>query len=196
MKKLHDYYFKRAKEEHYLARSVYKLDEINRRYRILRKGSSVLDVGCAPGSWSQYMLKKIGPGRVMGIDIKKSVTVSDPRFSYLQKNLFNIDREFFQENADSFDVITSDAAPKTTGQKFTDHQNSLSIVRRVFEISNSVLKDGGTVVAKVFQGEDLKEFVDSVRERFERIDLCKPKSSRKESSELFIIAQRKKKPLT
>ncbi len=196
MKKLHDYYFKRAKEERYLARSVYKLDEINRRYRILRKGTSVLDVGCAPGSWSQYILKKIGPGRVMGIDIKKRVSVSDSRFTYLEKNLFDLGQEFFQKNAESFDVITSDAAPKTTGQKFTDHQNSLSIVRRVFEISRSVLKDGGTVVAKVFQGEDLKEFVEFMRGRFDRIDLCKPKSSRKESSELFIVAQRMKKHLS
>jgi 23S rRNA (uridine2552-2'-O)-methyltransferase len=192
MKKLHDHYFRRAKEEHYLARSVYKLDEINRRYRILRKGTSVLDVGCAPGSWSQYILKKIGPGKVVGIDIKKRVSVSDPRFTYLEKNLFDLGSEFYQKYTKSFDVITSDAAPKTTGQKFVDHQNSLSIMRRVFEISHYVLKGGGTVVAKVFQGEDLKEFVESMKGRFDRIDLCKPKSSRKESSELFIVAQRMK----
>jgi 23S rRNA (uridine2552-2'-O)-methyltransferase len=192
MKKLHDHYFRRAKEEHYLARSVYKLDEINRRYRILRKGTSVLDVGCAPGSWSQYILKKIGPGKVVGIDIKKRVSVSDPRFTYLEKNLFDLGSEFYQKYTKSFDVITSDAAPKTTGQKFVDHQNSLSIMRRVFEISHYVLKGSGTVVAKVFQGEDLKEFVESMKGRFDRIDLCKPKSSRKESSELFIVAQRMK----
>lgn len=192
MKKLHDHYFRRAKEEHYLARSVYKLDEINSKYRILRKGASVLDVGCAPGSWSQYILKKIGPGKVTGIDIKKRVSVSDPRFTYLEKNLFDLGSEFYQKYTESFDVVTSDAAPKTTGQKFVDHQNSLSIVRRVFEISHYVLKGSGTVVAKVFQGEDLKEFVESMKGRFDRIDLCKPKSSRKESSELFIVAQRMK----
>jgi 23S rRNA (uridine2552-2'-O)-methyltransferase len=128
----------------------------------------------------------------VGIDIKKRVSVSDPRFTYLEKNLFDLGSEFYQKYTESFDVITSDAAPKTTGQKFVDHQNSLSIMRRVFEISHYVLKGSGTVVAKVFQGEDLKEFVESMKGRFDRIDLCKPKSSRKESSELFIVAQRMK----
>ncbi len=192
MKKVHDHYFKQAKKEHYLARSVYKLEEIDRRYRVLGKGACVLDIGCAPGSWSQYILKKIGSGKVTGIDMKKCVSVSDPRYTYLKKNLFDLGPEFLQTNTRSFDVITSDAAPKTTGQKFVDHQNSLSIVRRVFEIAPHVLKDGGTVIAKVFQGEDLKEFVESIKGSFEKIDLCKPKSSRKESSELFIVAQRMK----
>jgi len=192
MKKVHDHYFRQAKKERYLARSVYKLDEIDRRYRVLKKGARVLDIGCAPGSWSQYILKRIGPGKVTGIDVKKQIPVTDPRYMYLKRNLFDLGPEFFQTNTRSFDVITSDAAPKTTGQKFVDHQNSLSIVRRVFEIAPHVLKNGGTVVAKVFQGEDLKEFVESIRESFEKIDLCKPKSSRKESSELFIVAQRMK----
>jgi 23S rRNA (uridine2552-2'-O)-methyltransferase len=191
MREIRDHYFKRAKEEHYLARSVYKLMEIDGKYRLLKRNVHVLDVGCAPGSWSQYILKHLGTGRIIGIDLKKTVAVQDERFTYLQADVLSSDIEDLIHPL-RFDLVLSDAAPGTTGSGFADAQASLRIVERVFSLADGVLNTGGSVVAKVFQGEDVKEFVDGLRGNYARVSLFKPKSSRKESRELYIIAQKRR----
>ena len=196
MREVRDHYYKKAKAEQYRARSVYKLMEIDRKFHLLRKGFSVLDIGCSPGSWSQYVLEHVENGHVTGIDLAHSVDIRDSRFTFIQADILdkNVLSHIGCEAGDRgatgpFDLIVSDAAPKTTGNKFTDSQNSLRLVRAVFEIAKSLLRDGGSVVSKVFQGEDVKHFVDSIRKDFGRVDLFKPKSSRAESRELYIIAR-------
>jgi len=194
MRKVRDHYTKKAREDRYRARSVYKLMEMDRKYQLIRTGMAVLDIGCAPGSWSQYALEKVGKGYVTGIDLAPSVSLGDSRFNYMQADILNQDIVSSFSGGGSkqplFDLILSDAAPKTTGSKFSDSQNSLRLVRTVFELSGTFLKNGGAVCAKVFQGEDLKTFVDSLRKGFARVDLFKPKSSRAESRELYIIARK------
>jgi 23S rRNA (uridine2552-2'-O)-methyltransferase len=210
MRKIQDFYFKKAKEESYLARSVYKLEEIDRKHSILKKGIAVLDVGCAPGSWCQYILKKIGNGSVTGVDLKEKVNIRDERFRYVRGDIFALQpgqlapggsipvgtttADGISPGAGSprFDLITSDAAPDTSGNRFVDGERSLAIVRRVFELAREILKPGGAVVAKVFQGEDLKEFVESLRREYGKVALFKPLSSRKESRELYIIARERR----
>ena len=196
MRKVRDHYSKRAKAEQYRARSVYKLMEIDRKFHLIRRGMRVLDIGCAPGSWSQYVLEQAGNGHITGIDLAQSISIGDNRFTYMQADIRDPDIvlnlgsiEGDGTNPGSFDLILSDAAPKTTGNKFSDSQNSLRLVRAVYEISRTLLHSGGSVVAKVFQGEDLKAFVDSIRKDFGKVDLFKPKSSRAESRELYIIAR-------
>ncbi len=190
--KVKDYYFKKAKEERYYARSVYKLVEIDRKYHLLKKGLKVLDIGCTPGSWSQYILETIGNGRVLGIDIDNNIQINDKRFTFIHDDIFNIKEPVIKKEIGILDMIFSDAAPNTTGNKFMDAQKSLSIVKRVFQIANGILKSNGSVVAKVFQGEDVASFVKAIRGDFSRVTLCKPKSSRKESREIFIVAQNKR----
>jgi 23S rRNA (uridine2552-2'-O)-methyltransferase len=206
MRKIQDFYFKKAKEESYLARSVYKLEEIDRKHSLMKKGSAVLDIGCAPGSWCQYILEKIGNGSVTGVDLKERVDIHDGRFRYIRGDIFALEpRELLQadsmpggENAarasapPRFDLITSDAAPDTSGNRFVDSERSLAIARRVFELAREILKPGGAVVAKVFQGEDLKAFVDGLRREYGGVALSKPRSSRKESRELYIIARERR----
>ena len=196
MREVRDYYYKKAKAKQYRARSVYKLIEIDRKFHLIRKGFSVLDIGCAPGSWSQYALEHVKNGYITGIDLAHSVDIQDSRFTYIQADILdkNVLSHIGCEAEDRgtscpFDLILSDAAPKTTGNKFSDSQNSLQLVRAVFEIAKSLLRDGGSVASKVFQGEDLQGFVDSIRKDFGRVDLFKPKSSRSESRELYIIAR-------
>jgi len=186
MKKIKDFYFKKAKEEKYAARSVYKLIEIDNKYRILKKGLSILDIGCVPGSWTQYMLKKIGNGNIVGIDIKNSMTVKDTRLRFINADIFTISPDELDRNL--FGLIISDAAPSTTGSKFMNSQLSLELVKRVFRIAGDTLKVNGSVVAKVFQGEDVKDFIQKLNNDYTKVSLFKPKSSRKESRELFIIA--------
>jgi 23S rRNA (uridine2552-2'-O)-methyltransferase len=212
MKKIKDYYYRKAKEEKYPARSVYKLIEIDQKYHILKKGQLILDVGCAPGSWSMYMLKKIENGRVIGIDIDSKVHIEDPRFHFINDDILRLDIQIISDKLHyetqledkteelskklserplthpSLDLIVSDAAPKTTGDKFFDSQQSLILVKRVFEIAKVLLKPGGTVVAKIFQGEDVGDFIKGIKPDFNEVHLFKPKSSRSESKELFIIA--------
>ena len=188
MKKVQDFYFQQAKREKYPARSVYKLKEINEKYKIIKKNFTVLDIGCSPGSWSQYILENIGKGKVVGIDIRDNVHIDDPRFRFLKGDLLEINKSQFIDKTNKFDLITSDAAPNTTGDKFSDSQKSLAIVERVFEIAKDTLKPHGSIVAKIFQGEDLKGFIQRVKKEYARILLFKPQSSRQESRELFIIA--------
>ena len=188
MRKIKDYYFKKAKQDKYPARSVYKLEEIDNKCRLIKKDIKILDIGCSPGSWSQFMLKKIGRGSILGIDINNSIRIEDTRFTFMPGNIFDIESARIQKYIQAFDLITSDAAPNTTGDSFIDSQKSLNIVKRVFQIARDTLKPGGSVVAKVFQGRDLKAFVDGLKEDFSRVTLFKPKSSRKESREIFLIA--------
>lgn len=192
MRKIHDHYYRRAKTESYPARSVYKLMEMDRRYRLVRKNMRVLDIGCSPGSWSLYLLKRVGKGKVVGIDVNPGIAVQDPRFIFVQADIFSLDQdELDRRGLGSFDLIVSDAAPGTTGDKFSDSQASLRLARRVFQVSGSTLKRGGTAAAKVFQGEDLPEFVRSLRGGFREVSMFKPKSSRKESREIYIVARGK-----
>jgi 23S rRNA (uridine2552-2'-O)-methyltransferase len=188
LKKVQDYYFKKAKKERFAARSVYKLEEIDRKYHLTRPGILVCDIGCAPGSWSQYLLQRIGNGLVVGIDIRDTVSLSDSRFRYVRADLFHLDKDFLEEYGGRFDLITSDAAPDTSGDKFVDRQRSLGMVRSVFGTARRVVRPGGSVVAKILQGEDTSGFVRELGREYAEVRLFKPKGSRKESAELFIIA--------
>lgn len=206
MKKIKDYYYKKAKDEKYLARSVYKLIEIDQKYHLLRKSQTVLDVGCTPGSWSQYMLKKTVDGKVVGIDIDSNVRISDSRFSFINKDIHSVSAGTIAEKVQRgvkttiehaetprlFDLIASDAAPETTGNRFLDSQQSLMIVRRVFEVAQTLLKPHGSIIAKVFQGEDVADFIRELKSCYTKVHLFKPASSRSESREVFIIAIRRR----
>ena len=183
-----DHYYKKAKHERYLARSVYKLKEIDGRYRLTRRGMKVLDIGCAPGSWSQYLLERIGRGRVFGVDIADTPKIKDERFSYIKGDILSIDNDDLRSAAGIVDLVVRDACPNTTGNKFMDAQRSIEIVRRVFDISDAVLKAGGSVVAKVLTGEDVAKFVREIKKKYQSVRMCKPNASRKESRENFIVA--------
>jgi 23S rRNA (uridine2552-2'-O)-methyltransferase len=187
-----DHYFHRAKQEDYLARSVYKLKEIDNRYRLTKKGMKALDIGCVPGSWSQYLLEKAGNGTVVGIDIAGPPDIRDGRFNYMKADVCSIEGDLLKENAGVFDLVVSDACPNTSGSKFMDAQKSMEIVRNVFRLSETVLKDGGCVVAKVLAGEDTGEFVRGLGPKFETVRMSKPKASKKESRETYIVALRKR----
>jgi 23S rRNA (uridine2552-2'-O)-methyltransferase len=198
MRKVRDHYAQKARHEQYHARSIYKLREIDQKFHLVGRARHVLDIGCAPGSWSQYILERAGNVYLTGVDLAPSVEIKDKGFRYIQADILQHDFasslvQYMRREGKTvfFDLILSDAAPKTTGDKFSDSQFSLRLVEAVFLLSASLLKEGGSVVAKIFQGEDLKDFVDSLKKQYARVDLFKPRSSRAESRELYIIAQNK-----
>ncbi|MEW6520946.1 MAG: RlmE family RNA methyltransferase [Thermodesulfobacteriota bacterium] len=191
MKKVQDYYFKKAKQENYPARSIYKLEEAQQKHHFMKPGDKVLDLGCHPGSWSLYAAKIVGTGgAVVGVDLQKSniaAAAGAARIEFIRLDIF--DAGFISLLADSlpFQVVISDLAPKTSGNKFTDHLKSIELSRRALAIACRSLCRGGHFYCKVFQGEDFPDFVNEVRQSFSKTKIVKPKSSRVESREVFVL---------
>jgi 23S rRNA (uridine2552-2'-O)-methyltransferase len=185
-----DHYSERAKKERYPARSVYKLKEAQKKYRLIRKGDRVLDLGCSPGSWLLYAAELTGNrGEVLGID-QNAVTISMPaQVKTFTADILTIDGPWI-ENAtlrNHFNVVLSDMAPATTGNKAVDSARSYRLCEAALNIAQMVLVPGGSFFCKIFQGEEFKRFSDSVRSRFKGHKIFKPQSSRKQSKEIFIL---------
>ena len=190
MKQYRDHYFKRAKAENYPARSVYKLQELDVKFSLLKPGQKVLDLGAAPGSWSLFAAKKIGPaGRVLALDIQTTEQEFPDTVRFLVHDAFADSPELFSvmEPLLPFDLVMSDMAPRTTGVKFTDQARSLELCERARDVALRRLKPGGSFVAKIFEGPDANGFQESLKPFFEKVRGFKPKSSRAESKETFIV---------
>ena len=192
MRKVQDYYFKKAKKENYPARSVYKLEEAQKKYRFLQTGNGVLDLGCQPGSWSIYAARIVGTaGLVVGVDLQEGKKISIAKAAEIVWFCDDIMADYIIEKIQKiekdFQTILSDIAPRTSGNKWVDQQQSLNLARRVLELAGELLESGGNIYVKVFEGEDFREFVDSVRKSFKTVKIVKPKSSRTESREVFVL---------
>ncbi len=193
MKKIQDHYFKRAKKEGYPARSVYKLEEVQQKRRFLNKGDLVLDLGCQPGSWSMYAAKVVGPaGLVVGVDLHRGKGIhmsGGAKIHVLQGDI--MDDAILADIGtvcERFSAVISDMAPHTTGNKWADQQQSLKLCRRALQLAVSFLKNNGVFYCKVFEGDDFKEFINEVKRFFASVKVVKPKSSRSESREVFVLA--------
>jgi 23S rRNA (uridine2552-2'-O)-methyltransferase len=186
-----DYYFKKAKNENYAARSIFKLQEIDDRFKILKPGYKVLDLGAAPGSWSQYTSEKVGKhGRILGIDLQPiKITLANAIFITADLRDLNLQNTITQHGIEPpFDVILSDMAPKTTGIRVTDQTRSLELCQLGLEVADKFLKPRGSFICKLFHGEEFEEYRSSLRERFGKVEILRPKSTRKESKEIFFVA--------
>ena len=191
MKKVQDFYFKKAKEENYKARSVFKLEEAQNKFKFIKSSDTVLDVGCSPGSFSQYMLNKIlKSGSVVGVDILPN-SFAHQRFTFILGDIKDMDITTF--NNTLFDVVLSDAMPNTTSDRETNHFRSISLCRSIFNLAKDVLKDSGHFFIKVFDGKDLQDFKKELSEYFDSVNVFKPKSSRDESREIFLFCKNFKK---
>jgi 23S rRNA (uridine2552-2'-O)-methyltransferase len=195
-RKLHDRFFRQAKEEGYAARSAYKLKEINLRRKIFRRGDTVLDLGCAPGSWVQVAAECVGPkGLVVGIDLKKVDIELPANTRVLVANAFEVSAAELLANVggakEQFDVVLSDMAPNTEGGGggTTDHFRSIALCRRVLELCPAVLRAGGHLVMKVFEGEEYPRLLRETLRVFAEVKGLKPEASRDASREIFIIAK-------
>lgn len=189
-----DYYFHKAKSEKYVARSIFKLQEIDERFKIFKQGYKILDLGAAPGSWSQYASQKIGPqGRLLGVDLQP-VKLTLPNSKFITANFLdvNFDQALLENGiTPPFDVVLSDMAPKTTGVKITDQTRSLALCRQALGLSKKYLRSRGSFICKLFHGEAFEEFRNDLRAEFSRVEILRPKSTRKESKEIFFIGLQK-----
>jgi len=192
VRKVRDYYFKKAKKEKYPARSVFKLEEVQKKYRLFRRGDAVLDLGCHPGSWSLYASAVVGPsGLVVGVDLQE--TGREPRdnaapIHWLCGDVTDPELlEVIRKIRPGFKAVISDIAPKTTGSRWADHQQSMRLVRQTLELAELFLHEKGHYLCKVFQGEDMPEFVAELKSKFNFVKVIKPQSSRKESREVYVL---------
>lgn len=188
VKKQQDYYYRKAKSEGYRSRASYKLLQIQERYRVVRRGDVVVDLGAAPGGWLQVIrhlnataiavdLQQIEP--LEGVtSIRADIT--DPE-TVIKK---------IQEIRDQVDVVISDAAPNLSGTWSLDHARSIDISRSALKIATCVLKTGGNFVVKVFQGDLFDPFTREVGTHFSFVKAFNPRASRKQSAEIYIVAKR------
>ncbi len=185
-----DHFARKARQEDWLARSVYKLEEIDKRFHLIQKGNRILDLGCHPGSWSQYASLKAGPkGEVVGVDLTPLEGFSAANFRFIQADVFTLDPVRLVAEIGPRDVVMSDLAPKTTGSASTDVSRSIGLAKRALELATGLLKKGGHFVCKVFEGEDFGLFRDEVAARFGRAKPFRPPAVRKRSREVYIVGK-------
>jgi 23S rRNA (uridine2552-2'-O)-methyltransferase len=182
-----DHFTRDAKKAGYPARSVFKLEEIDRRVHLLKGGMNVLDLGAAPGSWTLYASQKVGQsGRVMAIDLTLIDIALPKNVTFVQGDAFDATEETLATYA-PYDVVLSDMAPKTTGNRMSDQARSYDLFMRALSVASTLLKVGGAFVGKIFMGEDLPAARVELRKHFASEKLIRPDSTRSVSYEIFVI---------
>ena len=188
-KQKRDIYVRQSKVDGYRSRAVYKLIEINQKFKILKNGISLIDLGSAPGSWSQYLSKNIKNGKILSIDIKKIDPID---------NVFQIKGDFTQINNQELiknhfnskiDVVLSDMAENTTGNKNVDDISTGELCKKAMFFAKEILNKNGIFVSKIFMGSSFKEIISESKSIFKETRVYKPMSSRKDSKESFIICK-------
>lgn len=193
-RQLNDPYVKKAKEQGFRSRAAFKLIEIDDKFHLLKKGKMVIDLGAAPGGWSQVVVEKVGDGNVLAVDILEMDEISGVKF---------IQQDFLAEDAEQiiteaakdllkknrkFDVILSDMAANSCGDAKTDHLRIIEILELNLDFATKFLAQGGNFVGKIFQGGASGELLKKFKQNFNIVKHFKPDSSRKESAENYIIA--------
>lgn len=190
-----DHYFRKAKQENFAARSIFKLEEIDQKFKMFKPGQVVLDLGASPGSWSQYASKMAGEkGRVLGVDLSP-VTVKLKNAVFIQADLRDLNlEEIFKEHGfvPPFDIVMSDMAPKTTGIRMTDQARSMELCELALDVARRFLKKDGHFVCKLFHSDDFGKLRDEMKKTFVKVEAVKPDSTRKISKEIFLVGLIKK----
>ena len=189
--KKREHYYKESKRLGYRARSAFKLKQIQKRFGVFSKEDIVIDLGAAPGGWSQTAKEFVGKqGIVIGADILQIKSLDNVQF--IQGDI--TDNGTVEEikqilNDTKADVVLSDMSPDVSGNYSVDQARSLWLCERALEVAEQVLRPGGTFICKIFEGTDTKEFIEKVKHRFSSVRTFTPDASRKSSSEIYIIAK-------
>jgi len=186
-----EHFYKEAKRVGYRARSAFKLKQINRRFNIFSKTDTVVDLGAAPGGWTQVTKELIGKhGKIIGVDILPIKPIEDVEFiqgditdKEIQNKIIN------RLNNSLADVVISDISPDISGNYSIDQSRSLWLCEQAFNVACILLKPGGIFVCKIFEGPDINNFINEVKKYFDLVKKFSPKASRKRSSEIYIIAK-------
>ena len=189
-KQRRDIYVRKSKLDGYRARSVYKLEEIDNKFKIFKNGQSVIDLGAAPGSWSQFVSKTVKNVRLVSIDLKEMEIIENSiqiKGDFTSKGLQDKIKKSFRSKVD---IVLSDMAVNTTGIKNIDAIYTGELCKEAMLFSKEILKNEGKFIAKVFLGTSFNEIIHDAKVIFKEVKVFKPKSSRKESKESFIICKK------
>lgn len=188
----HDAYYRQAKKEGYAARSIYKLEELDHEFHLIKPPDRVLDLGCAPGSWLQYVDSKLKSGTAVGIDLLPVKAGLSGRVRVLQGDAFETSIEELSGTPPGhplrlFDVVLSDMAPNTTGIRAVDQARSLALCERALEVAERALAPGGRMAVKILEGGDMKAFIEACKKVFAIVKIKRPRSTRVGSTETFVV---------
>lgn len=198
-KRKREFYYRKAKEEKFRSRAAYKLLQVVKKHQFIKPGYVVVDLGAAPGGWTQASGKIVGSsGFVLGIDLKCMDPIDLPNIHTVTGDITELQiiqriRELLPRSAD---VIVSDVAPNVSGIWELDHARQIDLARKSLRIATSVLRQRGNFFVKVFQGDMLNDFVEEVKQYFSFVKLIKPKASRAKSSELYVLGMNFKQSRT
>ena len=186
-----DQYVKQARESHYRSRAIYKLQEIDQKDELIKSNSCVVDLGSAPGSWSQYASEQVKVnGRVISVDILPMDPIEKVLFILGDFTDESIKRECIRHiGKQNADLVISDMAPNLTGIRITDQARSLALAELAYDFCHHVLKPGGDLVIKLFEGAGTDEYRRLLKERFTKVVTRKPQASRDQSREFYVLAR-------
>ena len=184
-----DIYVRQSKVDGYRARSVYKIIELNEKFKIFKGGMSVIDIGAAPGSWSQFAAKAVKNGKIISIDLKKIEPIHNTIFIQGDFTDFSIQSEIRSHLNKGTDIVMSDMAVNTSGIKNVDSIQTGELCKEAMFFSKEVIKEKGFFISKIFMGSTFNEIVALGKKIFKEVKIFKPKSSRKDSKESFIICK-------
>ena len=182
-----------ARMEGYVSRAVYKLKALDEKYRLLKPGQRVLDLGCSPGSWLQYILSRVGPtGLVVGVDLQEPEIPLAPPLYFIRGEVGSLDLAAITAISADFDVVLSDLAPKTSGVKAVDQQRSLELALKAWEWARKLLRPGGHFLVKIFEGPDTSILAAALTAAFGQCRPVKPPGCRAASREIYLLGLNKR----
>lgn len=184
LRQINDPFVEKAKLEGWRSRAAFKIIEVDSKFKIFKKGKIVIDLGAAPGGWSQYAVTKVGEGNVFGIDLLKIEPI--PGVKFFQQDFFESD--LVSLVGKKCDILLSDMASNTTGDHQTDHLRIVGMLEEALNLAEKILNKNGVFVGKIFQGGSSNEILKKLRKNFSIVKYFKPDSSRKDSSETYLVA--------
>ena len=190
MEKHNDPYYKRAKQEDYRSRASYKLKQLDKKFKIIKEGNTVVDLGAAPGGWSQVALEKVGEeGMVVGVDLNRFKKFHEENYYGMRGDFTTpeVQEKIMKIIGGKAKVVMSDASPSLSGIKNIDQLRSIDLTNAVIGIADNILEEKGNLVMKVFQGPEYKPMLDSLKGKYRQVKTTKPPSSRKKSSEMYVV---------
>ena len=190
MEKHNDPYYKRAKQEDYRSRASYKLKQLDKKFKIIKEGNTVVDLGAAPGGWSQVALEKVGEeGMVVGVDLNRFKKFHEENYYGMRGDFttHEVQEKIMKIIGGRAKVVMSDASPSLSGIKNIDQLRSIDLTNAVIGIADNILEAKGNLVMKVFQGPEYKQMLDSLKGKYRQVKTTKPPSSRKKSSEMYVV---------
>ena len=180
-----DFYVKKAKKYGYLSRAAYKLIEIENKFHIITNSNNILELGAAPGGWSQVALEINPKIEITAIDVL-DLKINHPQINFYKDDFLDFD---YSKKENYYDLILSDIAPNTTGHQSTDHLRIATMLFDIIELLDKVLTKNGSFITKIWKGSEEKEVINKLKKKFKFVSYFKPDSSRKDSAEIFIIAR-------